>query len=44
MSFVQVTTLQRLRGLGDDDPQRDAVRDLVALCVNGIAAGLQNTG
>ena len=44
MSFVQVMTLRRLRALGDDDPQRDAVADLVALCVNGIAAGLQNTG
>ena len=44
MSFVQVTTLRRLRALGEDDPQRDAVADLVALCVNGIAAGLQNTG
>jgi phosphoenolpyruvate carboxylase len=44
MSFVQVMTLRRLRDLGEDDPQRDAVRDLVALCVNGIAAGLQNTG
>jgi phosphoenolpyruvate carboxylase len=44
MSFVQVMTLRRLRALGDDDLQRDAVRDLVALCVNGIAAGLQNTG
>jgi phosphoenolpyruvate carboxylase len=44
MSFVQVMTLRRLRALGDEDPQRDAVRDLVALCVNGIAAGLQNTG
>ncbi len=44
MSFVQVMTLRRLRALGDDDPQRNAVADLVALCVNGIAAGLQNTG
>jgi phosphoenolpyruvate carboxylase len=44
MSFVQAMTLRRLRALGDDDTQRDAVRDLVALCVNGIAAGLQNTG
>jgi hypothetical protein len=31
MSFVQVMTLRRLRALGDDDPQRDAVADLVAL-------------
>ena len=44
MSFVQVTTLARLRTLGDEDPERPAVRDLVALSVNGIAAGLQNTG
>jgi phosphoenolpyruvate carboxylase len=34
--------LRRLRGSGDDDPQRDAVRDLVALCVNGIAAGSEH--
>ena len=44
MSFVQVTMLRRLRALADDDPRRAAVRDLVALSVNGIAAGLQNTG
>ena len=36
MSFVQVTTLRRLRAAGATTiPQRDAVRDLVALCVNG---------
>ena len=44
MSFVQVTVLRRVRALSDDDPRRAAVRDLVALSVNGIAAGLQNTG
>lgn len=44
MSFVQVTTLRRLRSMPEDDPARDPVRDLVALSVNGIAAGLQNTG
>jgi phosphoenolpyruvate carboxylase len=44
MSFVQVTTLRRLRAMADDDPGRAAVRDVVALSVNGIAAGLQNTG
>ncbi len=44
MSFVQVTTLRRLRGLGEDDPDAEDVRDVVALSVNGIAAGLQNTG
>jgi phosphoenolpyruvate carboxylase len=44
MSFVQATMLRRVRALSDDDPRRSAVRDLVALSVNGIAAGLQNTG
>jgi phosphoenolpyruvate carboxylase len=44
MSLVQVTTLRRLRAMPEDDPAREPVRDLVALSVNGIAAGLQNTG
>jgi phosphoenolpyruvate carboxylase len=44
MSFVQVTTLRRLRGLGEDAADAEDVRDVVALSVNGIAAGLQNTG
>jgi phosphoenolpyruvate carboxylase len=44
MSFVQVTMLRRVRALSEDDPRRAAVRDVVALSVNGIAAGLQNTG
>jgi phosphoenolpyruvate carboxylase len=44
MSFVQVTTLGRLRATAEDDPAREGIRDLVALSVNGIAAGLQNTG
>ena len=44
MSLVQVTTLRRLRAMAEDDPGREPVRDLVALSVNGIAAGLQNTG
>ena len=44
MSFVQVTTLRRLRAMEEDDPGQEAARELVALSVNGIAAGLQNTG
>ena len=44
MSFVQVSLLQRLRGLPDGSDEREEVRRLVALSINGVAAGLQNTG
>jgi phosphoenolpyruvate carboxylase len=44
LSFVQVSLLGRLRALGDQEPDREAVRQVVALSVNGVAAGLQNTG
>jgi phosphoenolpyruvate carboxylase len=30
--------------MAPDDPERDRVRRLVQLSVNGVAAGLQNTG
>jgi phosphoenolpyruvate carboxylase len=44
MSFVQVSLLRRLRGLPEAAPEHDDVRRLVALTINGVAAGLQNTG
>ncbi len=44
LSEVQVRLLRRLRALPADDPERDAHLRLVQLSVNGIAAGLQNTG
>ena len=44
LSELQVRLLARLRGLRPDDPERDQVRRLVQLSVNGVAAGLQNTG
>ena len=44
MSFAQVSLLGRLRDLPDDSPERDPIRKLVALTINGVAAGLQNTG
>jgi phosphoenolpyruvate carboxylase len=44
MSFAQVSLLGRLRALPEDSPDREAVRGLVALSINGVAAGLQNTG
>jgi phosphoenolpyruvate carboxylase len=44
LSFIQVVLLRRLRSLADDAPEREALHLLVALTINGVAAGLQNTG
>ncbi len=44
LSELQVRLLARLRSLAPDDPERDRVLRLVQLTVNGVAAGLQNTG
>jgi phosphoenolpyruvate carboxylase len=44
LSFVQVSLLARLRRLDPDAPQGQELRRLAALSVNGVAAGLQNTG
>ncbi len=44
LSELQVRLLARLRRLPDDDPERLVLLRLVQLAVNGVAAGLQNTG
>jgi len=44
LSFVQLILLRRIRELSDDDPAADSVRPLLALSINGVAAGLQSTG
>jgi len=44
LSELQVRLLRRLRAMAPDDPDRGRVRRLVQLSVNGVAAGLQNTG
>lgn len=44
LSFVQVSLLARLRRLDHDAPEAEELRRLAALSVNGVAAGLQNTG
>ena len=44
LSHIQVRFLSRLRALPVDDPDRERFRRLVQLTVNGVAAGLQNTG
>ena len=44
LSHIQVRFLARLRSLPADDPDIERFRRLVQLTVNGVAAGLQNTG
>ena len=44
LSEIQVRLLARLRRLAPDDPERARLLRLVHLTVNGVAAGLQNTG
>ena len=44
LSELQVRLLARLRSLPAGDPERTHVLRLVHLTVNGVAAGLQNTG
>jgi phosphoenolpyruvate carboxylase len=45
LSFLQLRFLGELRGESEGTPERDAeLRRLVQLTVNGLAAGLQNTG
>ena len=44
MSFAQVSLLGRLRDLPEGSPDHEPLHRLVALTINGIAAGLQNTG
>jgi phosphoenolpyruvate carboxylase len=44
MSYFQVRLLRELRRLPPDDPRRPAHLQAVLRTINGIAAGLQNTG
>ena len=44
LSFLQVELLGRLRGMGEDDPARQETLEAILRSVNGVAAGLRNTG
>jgi phosphoenolpyruvate carboxylase len=44
LSFLQLRFLRQLRGGVSDGASADRLADLVLLTVNGVAAGLQNTG
>jgi phosphoenolpyruvate carboxylase len=45
LNYLQVAMLRRLRALSDPDgAEAEACREVIVLTVNGIAAGLRNTG
>ncbi len=44
LSHLQLRALEALRAGIDDDEERDRTKRLLLLTVNGVAAGLQNTG
>jgi phosphoenolpyruvate carboxylase len=46
LNYIQIEMLRKLRALGDDSesPEARQYRDVLFLTINGIAAGLRNTG
>jgi phosphoenolpyruvate carboxylase len=45
LNYIQVETLRRLRSLQDQEgSEAKSLREVMALTINGIAAGLRNTG
>ena len=45
LNYIQIEMLRRLRALPDQDgPAAEPLREAIVLTINGIAAGLRNTG
>jgi len=45
LNYIQVETLRRLRALPNpDSAEAEALREVMAITINGIASGLRNTG
>ena len=45
LNYIQVDMLRRLRALPDQDgAEAEALREVIVITINGIAAGLRNTG
>lgn len=45
LSFIQIEMIRRLRALPDQtSAEADALREVINITINGIAAGLRNTG
>jgi phosphoenolpyruvate carboxylase len=45
LNYLQVEMLRRIRALTDPEgDEAQSIREVIGLTVNGIAAGLRNTG
>ncbi|MEW5799558.1 MAG: phosphoenolpyruvate carboxylase [Bacteroidota bacterium] len=44
MSFMQVELMKRLKKVNISEAERKELEEVMFLCINGIAAGLRNTG
>jgi phosphoenolpyruvate carboxylase len=44
LNYIQVEILRRLRSLPENSPEVETLREAIVLTINGIAAGLKNTG
>jgi phosphoenolpyruvate carboxylase len=45
LNYIQVEMLRRIRSIADPDGiEAESIREVVAITINGIAAGLRNTG
>ncbi|HSM71856.1 MAG TPA: phosphoenolpyruvate carboxylase [Anaerolineales bacterium] len=45
LNYIQVEMLQRIRGLKDaESDEAHSIREVIGVTINGIAAGLRNTG
>jgi phosphoenolpyruvate carboxylase len=45
LNYIQVEMLRRLRALSDSEGEEaEAIREVIGVTINGIAAGLRNTG
>jgi phosphoenolpyruvate carboxylase len=45
LNYIQVEMLRRIRALPDPESEEaQAIREVITITINGIAAGLRNTG
>jgi len=45
LNYIQVEMLRRIRALSDQEgAEAEDIREVIAITINGIAAGLRNTG
>jgi phosphoenolpyruvate carboxylase len=45
LNYIQVEMLRRIRALPDPESiEAESIRDVISITINGIAAGLRNTG